>query len=391
MQIIEVNSDVLAKEFILANVQLNAKTPNYIRPLNKDVQEVFDPKKNKAFRNGEIIRWLLKDVNGTTIGRIAAFTNTKYKNKGDKVALGGIGFFDCTHNQAAANLLLDTAKQWLQSKGMEAMDGPINFGERDKWWGLVVEGFHEPLYSMNFNPAYYVELFENYGFQPFYYQLCFGLDPQKPLNPKIIERVKNLRKDKAYTCIYADKNNLEKFATDFVTVYNKAWAGHGGLKQLKPEQGKIMFRKMKAFMDVKILIFAYYNNEPIGVFLNIPDLNQYFKYLNGKLGLLQKLKFLYLLKRKPSHKFNGLVFGVVPEFQGVGIDSLMIETLRKAIQEGDRHFYKDYEMQWIGDFNPKMVNIANSLGDTFISRKLCTYRYLFDRSSPFERHPMVGK
>ncbi len=389
MQIVEVTTPQLEQYFIEVNIVINKNTPNYIRPLDKDIKDVFNKEKNKAFRDGEIVRWILQDTGGRYMGRIAAFTNKKYKNKGDDIPVGGIGFFDCINNQEAANLLLDTAKHWLQQKGMEAMDGPVNFGERDKWWGLVVEGFHEPLYNMNFNPAYYVTLFESYGFQPFFYQLCFGMDPQKPLNPKIIERVDTLLKDDGFRCEYAKKNNLDKYAADFTTVYNKAWAGHGGLKQMKVEQAKLMFKKMKPIMDEKILCFAYYKEDPIGIFLNIPDLNQYFKHMNGKFGLLQKLKFLYLQKMKPSTKFNGLVFGVVPEYQGKGIDSLMIESLRKVIQEGDRKFYVDYEMQWIGDFNPKMVNIASSLGDTIVSRKLCTYRYLFDRSKEFKRHPIV--
>ena len=47
---------------------------------------------------------------------------------------------------------------------MEAMDGPINFGERDKFWGLLIEGFSEPLYAMNYNAPYYKELFEKTSF-----------------------------------------------------------------------------------------------------------------------------------------------------------------------------------------------------------------------------------
>ncbi len=102
--------------------------------------------------------------------------------------VGGIGFFDCINSQEAADMLLDVARHWLGQRGMEAMDGPINFGERDKWWGLLVEGFNEPLWSMNFNPPYYQALFENYGFQPFFHQLCFGLDPLKPLSEKLLRR-----------------------------------------------------------------------------------------------------------------------------------------------------------------------------------------------------------
>ena len=129
--------------------------PGYIRPLDKDIEEVFDPKKNKAFRHGEAARWILKDEDGRLLGRIAAFTNKRYKTKGDEFPVGGIGFFDCINNQDAADMLFDVAKHWLMQRGMAAMDGPINFGERDTWWGLVTEGFHEPLYRMNFNAPYY--------------------------------------------------------------------------------------------------------------------------------------------------------------------------------------------------------------------------------------------
>ena len=52
--------------------------------------------------------------------------------------------------------LFDTGKEMAAwRRGMEAMDGPINFGERDRWWGLVVEGFQEPMYCMNYNYPYY--------------------------------------------------------------------------------------------------------------------------------------------------------------------------------------------------------------------------------------------
>ncbi len=389
MKLIEVNSPILAKKFVEVNESINATTPNYIKPLHKDITEIFDIDKNKAYRNGTLIRWLLQDDYGNFIGKIAAFTNTKYKSKGDDVPVGGIGFFDCINNQEAANFLLNAAKEWLVKNGMQAMDGPINFGERDKWWGMVVEGFHEPLYNMNFNPAYYVQLFENYGFKPFFYQLCFGMDPQKKLSDKIMERYNQLIVDKNYTAEHIDKKKLDKYANDFTVIYNKAWAGHGGMKQIKVDQIKLMFQKMKQIIDENIIWFAYYNNEPIGMFVNIPDLNKYFKKLHGKFGIIQKLHFLCLQKFKPSNKFNGLVFGIVPEFQGKGVDAYLIEVTRQALQIGDKSVYFDYEMQWIGDFNPKMVNIASTLGDTHISRKLCTYRYLFDREKEFKRHPIL--
>jgi hypothetical protein len=158
MELIEVNDNQRAHDFLQVNVKINEGNPSYVRPLDKDIDEVFDPKKNKTFRFGNISRWVLYKSNGEPCGRIAAFINKKYKNKGDEQPTGGIGFFDCCNDQNAADMLFDVARHWLIQQGMEAMDGPINFGERDRWWGLVVEGFQSPLYCMNYNPPYYQQL-----------------------------------------------------------------------------------------------------------------------------------------------------------------------------------------------------------------------------------------
>ena len=322
------------------------------------------------------------------IGRIAAFVNKRYKTKGDDGPVGGVGFFDCIDNQEAADMLFDVARHWLLQRGMEAMDGPINFGERDNWWGLLTEGFREPLYAMNFNPPYYQELFERYGFKPFFYQLCFGLDPKMQLSAKVLQRHAALAVDPGYSARMIEKKNLEKYAEDFITIYNGAFAGHGGLKQMKKDQALQLFRKMKPFLDEKIVWFAYYKDVPIAFYLNLPDLNQYFKHFNGRLGLLEKLRFVWMQKTGACKNFTGLVFALVPEFQGKGVDAYIITESAKVIQPQTP--YTKYEMQWIGDFNPKMINIAKSLGEVFVSRKLTTYRYLFDRAKEFKRHPMLS-
>jgi hypothetical protein len=387
MQLTEVNTPRLSRDFLKVNTEIYKDDPNYIRPLDKDINEVFDASKNKAFRFGEATRWVLKDDTGKLIGRIAAFTNKKYKNKGDDIPIGGIGFFDCINDQLAADMLFDVAKHWLMQKGMEAMDGPINFGERDRWWGLIVEGFQSPLYCMNYNKPYYRELFERYGFKLFYNQICFGLDPKKELNKKTLERHALVKENPAFSSCYINKNKLEKFAADFTTVYNKAWAGHGGLKELKKDQVINMFKKMKPVMDEKLIWFVYHQEDPIAIFVNLPDLNQWFKYLNGKFDLWHKLKFLWVKKFRKNKRFTGLVFGIVPEFQGMGVDSYMINEAKFIIQPMKK--YQEYEMQWIGEFNPKMINVVENFGDSFRTRKLATFRYLFDRTREFKPHPVI--
>lgn len=386
MQLLEVTTPQLAKEFLRVNITINKNDPNYIQPLDKDINDVFDKKKNKAFRNGEVTRWVLKDSKGNLIGRIAAFVNKKYKNKGDDVPTGGVGFFDCINDQSAADMLFDVAKHWLMQRGMEAMDGPINFGERDRWWGLLVKGFEPPIYCLNYNPPYYQQLFEHYGFKNFFNQVCFALKTAEVNMPKFRQRHADCAKDPNFSSSHIKKDELEKFAKDFAIVYNKAWAGHGGLKQLEEKVVLKMFQSMKPVMDEKICWFVYYKKEPIGIWVNLPDLNQWFKYLHGKFDLWHKLKFLWVKKTKHCDKFVGLVFGIVPEWQGKGVDSYLIVEGANVIQP--KPLYEKYEMQWIGEFNPKMINVAESL-DTYRSRILTTYRYLFDRTKEFKPHPIL--
>ncbi len=384
MQLHEVITQADKRAFLQVAIDIYRNDPNWIRPLDKDIEEVFDPAKNKFFKRGECKRWLLKDASGKVIGRIAAFVNRQYK---EEQPTGGIGFFECINDQVAANCMFDHCKQWLQERGMEAMDGPINFGERDKWWGLQVDGFSPPLYCMNYNPHYYVQLFENYGFKTYYNQICFGMNVQDKLGDKFWERHDKVAEDPNYSARMIKKKNLTKYAKDFTYVYNKAWAGHGGGKSLEEKQVIKMFNTMKPVMDEHLSWFVYYKDEPIAIWINLPDLNQWFKHMDGKFGLVQKLYFLWLKKFGKCDRFVGLVFGIIPEFQGKGVDAYIIIEGAKVIPPMAR--YDEYEMQWIGDFNPKMINIAESLTNKR-SRTLSTYRYLFDRNKEFKRHRAIG-
>ena len=383
MKAVQVVSDEQQKEFLEFPARLFKNDKNYIRPLNNDIADIFNPKKNKFFRFGECERFLFMDDKNETVGKVAIFVNKKYKQK---QPTGGIGFFDCINDQKTADFIFDFAKNRLQEKGMEAMDGPINFGERDKFWGLLIEGFSEPLYGMNYNPPYYKELFEKYGFQIYFNQLCFGRKVHDSVADNFLEMHARISQNKSISAKRMKVKHIEKYANDFTVVYNKAWATHGEGKQITNAQTLKLFKTLKPVINEHISWFIYENEKPIAMWMNIPDLNQWFKFLNGKFGLFQKLKFLFLKKFKKNKKMVGLVFGIVPEWQRKGIDGYMI-------WEGTKHFrkttdFEDYEMQWIGDFNPKMIKIAENL-ETVVTRKLATYRYLFDREKEFERHKIV--
>ncbi len=383
LKIIPVKQTQHKKEFLEFPVRLFKKEPFYIRPLDKDIEEVFDAEKNKFFQNGQCKRFIFQDQKNETVGKVAVFIHTKYEQE---QPTGGIGFFDCINDQQTANFIFDFCKNWLQERGMEAMDGPINFGERDKFWGLLIDGFHEPLYGMNYHPPYYKDLFENYGFKIYFNQLCFGRKVHDPVSRVFTVMHKKYASNPAISAKRLTKNKLKKFAKDFTEIYNKAWAEHGEGKQMDEAKTYKMFKEMKPIINEHISWFVYENEKPIAMWINIPDVNQWFKYLNGELGWLEKLKFMFLKIFKKNSKMVGLVFGVVPEWQKKGIEGYMI-------WEGTQHLRKhtdfiETELQWIGDFNPKMMKIAQHL-ETEITRTLATYRFLFNREKKFKRHSVL--
>jgi hypothetical protein len=387
MKIIEVTTPQEAREFLLLPVKLYKNEPAWIRPLDKDIESVFDPEKNKTFRHGTCIRWILQNKEGETIGRVAAFVNEKIVHKGNDQPTGGMGFFECINNRDAAFLLFDQCKTWLQGKGMEAMDGPINFGSRDRWWGLLIEGYdREPNYQCNYNFPYYKDFFEAYGFQVYFYQFTYARPVQGPLHPRLSEKAELARKNPDYDFRYLRKSEFDKLPEYLMTVYNRAWANRSENPELSMAQAKVLVKQMKPIMDEKLLYFGFYKGEPVSFFLSLPEINQIFKYVNGKLDWLGKLKFIWHTFRRTNKKAFGILFGVVPEHQGKGLDGAMIINARDVLQPNAR--YEQYEMNWIGDFNPKMILVVEQVGAE-VSKRHATYRKLFDETKPFRRAPIL--
>jgi hypothetical protein len=250
-----------------------------------------------------------------------------------------------------------------------------------------VEGFEkEPMYGMPYNPVYYERLFEGYGFRNYYNQYYYSMRVDDPLPDRFPERHAKFKAKPGYLAKHIQLKDLDKYAADFATVYNAAWAQHGEAKEITNEQVLKLFKKMKPIMDERMIWFAYYKDEPIGMFINIPDLNQYFKHFNGRFGWLEKLRLLVMKERGVCKKATGLAFGIVPKYQALGIDSFMIYESALLIQ--GKGWYETYEMGWAGDWNPKMINIYKSL-NAVQSRRMVTYRYIFDNRHPFERHPVM--
>lgn len=388
MEIVEVKSPQDRHEFIRLPVRLYRDVPQWIQPLDKDVESVFDPEKNKSFRDGECARWILKDDAGLTIGRVAAFILKKTVNKGNDQPTGGMGFFECIHDENAAFKLFDQCKQWLQARGMEAMDGPVNFGSREKWWGLLVDGFErEPNYQCNYNFPYYTGLFEAYGFKLYFAQLTYARKISDPLSERLAYKADMVKKDPDYSFRHLRRDELGKLPGYIQQVYNRAWTNRAETPELNAAQAKLLVQQIKPILDLKLLWFGFYKNEPIATFLSLPEINQWFKHVNGKLNWIGLVKIAWSKFVKSNTKAFGILFGIVPEHQGKGVDGALIMAARELMRPGGLH-YTEYEMNWIGDFNPKMIQVVEQVGG-FVSKRHITYRKLFDESKPYRRHPIL--
>ena len=357
----------------------------WVCPLDNDIKAVFDPEKNPYHKHGVAERWILADEQNRLIGRIAAFIDYNLAGSYDQPT-GGIGFFECLNDKKAAFILFDTAKEWLKGKGMEAMDGPINFGETDKYWGLLVDGFTHPSFDVPYNPPYYKDLFEAYGFQVYYKMEGFHLDLTKPLSDRFLKIAEWVAAKPGYEFRHFAWKEQEAFSKDFAEVFNEAWASFKEhFEPLEADYIRGVLEKAKPIIDEEFIWLAYFNGKPIAIYLMFPDLNQILKHLNGKMNLINMLKFVYYKKRRTMTRAKGMLMGVIPAFQNHGIESAFILHIKDVFKR--KQHYTEVEFSWVADFNPKMRKIFISVG-SLPAKNYITCRYLFDRNKEFKRYPI---
>jgi len=387
-QIIEVADDKTRKEFLELPVKLYKNEANWVRPLDFEIENIFDPKENKMFQHGECSRWIITNGSDKTIGRVAAFINHKSKDANDQPT-GGMGFFECIDDKEAAFAIFDHCKEWLEDRNIEAMDGPINFGERHQWWGLHVEGDHKPVYNMPYHKAYYKDFFEEYGFEIYFKQFTYKTNFSPDSLSDIIKwKAERLKANTDYSVSHFNSKNSKKFIKDFVHIYNEAWVKEiPGIDGITESQTQTLFDSLKPIMHDRLLWFAYHKGEPIGFFIMIQDLNEYLKHINGRINLYGKLRFLYYKYFQKNKNAIGLIFGVVPDFQKRGIEAAMIYEFSQSGYNSNFPF-KTLEMNWIGDFNPRMSHLMKHIGAE-VYKTHHTYRILFDKNKKFKRSEII--
>ncbi|HSG67736.1 MAG TPA: GNAT family N-acetyltransferase [Bacteroidales bacterium] len=385
MKLIEVHDKKSAKQFLDVARILYKEDKNWVCPLDRNITSIFNREENPFFAHGDATRWVLVDDTGKLIGRVAAFLDEKKSKNFDQVT-GGMGFYECINNMDAAFMLFDACKDWLQEKGALAMDGPINFSENDNFWGLLVEGFIQPSYGMNYNFPYYKDQFEAYGFYKYYEQVSNHLDLREPFPERFWKIADRIMARSEYQIRHFEYKYADKYISDLISVYDKAWVYHEHFQPLERQVVLDAMKKAKPILVEEFIWFAYHNDEPIAFLVMLPDVNQILKHLNGKLHLWNKLRFIYYRWRKTMTRTRITVMGVAPQYQRHGIESAIFKHMDMVMKT--KPHIDTIEMSWVGDFNTKMRALHEAVGGKFGMRHW-TMRKLFDESMEAKRSKII--
>lgn len=360
MSVTRVSTRSELKKFVRLPWSIYRGETNWVPPLIYQQMKFFDLDSNPFFEHAETALFLA-EREGDLAGRIAACIDQNYISfHGEKT--GFFGFFECENDLAVAAELLQEASDFLRSRGMEKMLGPMSFTTNHQC-GLLVEGFERPpSIMMNYNPAYYVELFEEWGLRKAKDLLAYWRGTER-LPEKFVRAVR-LAEQKERISIR--KINMKKFSQELEIIrqiYNDAWSENWGFVPLAEREFLHIAREMRPILDPDLLLIAEVEGEPAGFSLALPDINPILRDINGR---LLPLGFFELLIRKRRTKVARLItMGVKKNFRNKGIDALFY---LRSIEVGRTKGYEGAELSWVLEDNIQMNRIIQRIGGKLIKR-----------------------
>lgn len=350
---------------------------NWIPPLRRDIDLVFDSERNRSFQEGEA-QCLVALRDGRPVGRLAVFTNTQ-RNRQQNYPTGGLGFFDCINDQKAAFALFERTEQFCRDRGLKALDGPVNFGERDRFWGLLTRGFLPPLYQENYNPPWYRSFFEDWGFQPYMHTLTFRIDPQKANVGRLRGIAQRACDRHELSAVSLTVGNCLRYAADFAEVYNAAFRSYRHFKPLSEGEVKNLFRSMRPIIERGLAYIAYHRQTPIGLIAFLPEINELVRDFGGRLHAYNQLRLLYRKWTARRLGAKGVAFAIHPAWQNRGIDAFLCTVMRDGLPAKYTHVY----LTGIGGHSYSMVRLSLKLG-ALVEREHITYRKLLTEEVELE-------
>ncbi len=326
MQILEVSDKKGWRLFHKVLNKVYRGDPNFVHPLEKDIESIFDPARNGLFKHGRACVYVLLDASGLPLGRAAAFVyHGGNANKAHPT--GGIGFFECVENESYARALFEYGEAFLRGQGVHLVDAPVNFGQPDRYWGLLVKGFEPAMYQENYNPPYYEALYVKNGFTAYEQILTFkGATADIPFErmSSVAQRIKERNHIEVKT---VDFKHLEAFAQDFCEVYNAAFSSVAHFKRLEPDQVVQFMKEAKPIADPKLACIAYWEGHPAGLVALAPDINPFIRHAKGKLNWWTIPLFLLKYRFAKTKNAKGIGFGVHVDYRSKGIFPLLVDFL----------------------------------------------------------------
>ncbi|MBN1266121.1 MAG: GNAT family N-acetyltransferase [Anaerolineales bacterium] len=355
MRIRQVQSGADLKKFILFPYSYYDNDPNWVPPLRTELKAQFNPKKNPFLDHCRYALFLL-EKNKKVIGRIAAFIDDLAVDFW-KDSIGLFGYYECINDPDASQMLLETAADWLRKQGMTSMRGPWSFVSQE--WGLVVEGFQpSPVIMAPYNPAYYDEQMVASGLAKVKDLLCYYISGKEGY--QIPERILTLTDTVAnrygVRIRQLDMSRYEEEVQNFLDLSNNSIIDNWGYSPVTDAEAAAMAHDLKQILQPKGVVFAVdAENTPIGFAIALPDMNILLKDMNGRLLPFGWLKLLRGLPRLKSYRMFAL--GVIPEYHGKGIDSLLYRALYENLFTPDLWM----EINYVLENNTPMNNAIRKL------------------------------
>ncbi|MDI6641055.1 MAG: hypothetical protein QME68_01920 [Elusimicrobiota bacterium] len=352
---VETNFDLM--KFIKLPWKIYQNDRYWVPQLISEMKTILDEKKNPFWKHSEKQLFIAIDDTGKPSGRIAAVIDRNFIEFHNEQT-GFFAFFESINDYTTAELLLDTVKNYLREKGITKMLGPTAPSTNDEM-GLLLEGFNSsPVLMMPYNPNYYIEFMERYGMKKSKDLLAYYLHKNAVENvelKKILDRTKKHLPELVVRAV-----NLRNYANEVKSireVYNNAWEKNWGFVPWTEEEFYAQCNRMKSLVVPELVLLAFIGNRPVGVLIAVPDYNYVLKKLDGKLGPIEILKFLFY--RRQIKFLRIMIMGVIKEFRGRGIEVVMFE---QAIKNGIKLGYLEAELSWILEDNTMTCRVAEFLG-----------------------------
>jgi GNAT superfamily N-acetyltransferase len=351
------------KEFVQFPWELYRKDPCWTPPLNADLlgNKLLGIKgiltsRHPYHRSAEVTHFLARK-NGSTVGRISAAVNHEY-NDYHKTKIGSFGFFETIEDYEVAKALLDKARDWVKRRDMHVMRGPGEYSNAThERQGILIDGFeYPPTVELTHNPPYYQHFLEKYGFVKAKDYLAHKIIVTEELLARAVPFAKRLARKVSpdVTTRRIDLKNLKSEVSVIVDIYNQAWSHNWGFLPLTNDDADVIANSLSIIADADIIYFAYIGKKPIAVMGNIPDpfyaLRPRWKWY-GDSDLVRLTRLLLIRRNIP--RVRSMFFGIIPEYQGTGIPTLLIMDVAKGMLKNN---YKIMEASLLLEDNSKIIN-----------------------------------